>query len=111
MEHGTLSADVSVARTRAVWSVRSATVVWLVLNRGLDQKGGETNMISAYVIACQHGFPYLRGEAKVIEGKVYTRHTQKNSGKGGCLYVHVSATETHILKGETIDDPETDHRN
>lgn len=68
-------------------------------------------MISAYFIACQHGYPYLRGEAKVIDGKIYTRHTKKNSGKGGCLYVHVSDKETHVVKGEGTDDSETDHRN
>lgn len=61
-------------------------------------------MISAYFVACQHGFPYLRGDGVVMSGKTYSRYTKKNSGKGPSLYVHVSTTETHVLKGETVDD-------
>lgn len=57
--------------------------------------------VSAYDMAVQHGFPYIRGEGRSKGGVWYNRFTKTADGSGPALYVgYNEATRRWLIEGD-----------
>lgn len=55
---------------------------------------------SAYSVAVSRGFPYIRGEAKYMAGRLYNRFTKTADGTGPALYVSLGKKTVSIVEEE-----------
>lgn len=55
---------------------------------------------SAYSVAAGHGYPYIRGEGRIVKRKFWaSRFTKTTDGRGPALYVYFDARgRAHAIK-------------